>query len=441
MLPLSGNGEEGENPLLVLFGGQGVHHGLDLLLALAQVPELLPDLRVVGLLGARGAVAVALRPGVHLLLQLANHLQLGDLVQEPLELRVVVRVSGRPRRLVAELLLRLLQGVAHVRQGVDDVLLDHLRVFADVGVVKPFLDAEHVLAHFLEDGRGGNRRALVLQQLDSLVRLVDDLGFLVFLLLGVLEVDWLGLLLRVLLDLGVDRLGGGLHFDLPGEHLVDASLEVGEDALELLLAELLQALLQLLAGFLQLLVSLGEIVARLGPLVLVEGAGGILLVWDGLANALGTRGLRLVWLWRLIAGLAAGRFRLAGRGTIARRALALAARGLIALRRGPLLVALVVFLVAALGRLVGGLVPRLFLLRLRLAAPVGRGALRPLGPIGRRTLRALPLRSVRLHRVVLVAVLALGDFRVLGVFLVLALRVVAFLGLTLGAALGLVVLR
>ena len=82
-------------------------------------------------------------------------------------------LPGGPRRLLAEFLLGLLQGVAHVGQGVDDVLLDALRVLADVRVVEPLLDAEHVLADLLEDRREGDGRAFVLEKLDRLVGLTE----------------------------------------------------------------------------------------------------------------------------------------------------------------------------------------------------------------------------------------------------------------------------
>src|SRR5262245_15151665 len=264
---------------------------------------------------------------------------------------------------------------------------------------------------------------------------MNDHGFLVLLLLRILEVHGLGLLLRVLLDLDVDRLGGRLHLDLPGEHLVDAGLEVGQDALEFLLAELLEALLQLFARFLELLVGLREIVGGVRPLVRVQGAGRVLFIRDGLAHALSARrlGLRLIRLRG--AGLAARRLRLAGRGPVARRALALARR-LIALRRRALLVALVVLLVAGLHRLVRGLVARLLH---RLGIAVARLALGALPAVGRRALRTAALGAIGLPRVVLVAVVASAALRVFGLLLELALRVFPLLWLALACALRLVV--
>ena len=54
-------------------------------------------------------------------------------------------------------------------------------------------------------------------------------------------------------------------------------------------------------AFCKLLVGLVEVLARLGPLVLVEVAGCVLFVGDGLADVFGTRGLRA---WRRRAGRA-----------------------------------------------------------------------------------------------------------------------------------------
>src|SRR5262249_10636792 len=174
---------------------------------------------------------------------------------------------------------------------------------------------------------------------------------LVLLLLGVLEVHRLGLLLRVLEDLGVDGDRGRLHLDLHGQHLVDPLFEVGQDPLQLLLTELLEALLQLLAGCPQLIGGAAKVVAGLRPLVLVEGARRVLLVRDRSANLVGPRGLRGVRRRGARRRAASRRLRLAGRAATRRRAGALAGAGLgVALGADgrALLVALVVFLIARL---------------------------------------------------------------------------------------------
>src|SRR5262249_23110515 len=140
----------------------------------------------------------------------------------------------------------------------------------------------------------------------------------------------------------------------------DAGFQVGQDALQLLFAELLQALLQLFASLRQLVDRLVDVFAGGRPLVLVEVAGGILFIRNGAAHLIGPgrlRPLRRRVAWRRAAGRTG--LRAAARRAIARRALALVACLLIARRRlgsRALLVALVVFLVPRFRGFLSGLV-------------------------------------------------------------------------------------
>ena len=161
-------------------------------------------------------------------------------------------------------------------------------------------------------------------------------------------------------------------------------------------------------------VGLGQVVARLGPLVLVEVAGGVLFVRDGLADVLGPGGLRA---WRRAAGWRAAGWP-AGFGcrTASRRSASpgsccwpgrrSSARRL--RRRSPSRRPCCLPCCAVSAGLLAVLSRRRSFGRLRLgaAAVLRRTALAmPLGPVRRRAaLGRLALGPVALHRVGLVAV-------------------------------------
>src|SRR5262249_51519931 len=149
----------------------------------------------------------------------------------------------------------------------------------------------------------GHRGAFLLEDLDGLVGLGDGLVLAVGQLQRLLHLAAGRLLLGVGLDGLVGADGAVADLDLHAEHALAAGLELGQQPLDLLVAQLVQELLELLLGVLQLLG--GRVLILAGPLAVVAGdlVFGLALVLVGVLDLLAAGGVVLLLLVTLLAAL------------------------------------------------------------------------------------------------------------------------------------------
>ncbi len=224
-----------------------------------------------------------------------DHLQLGDLIEQLLILRGRRRAAAGRGLLVLQILLGLFQGLDHLAERGDDVLFNGLRDLAHVHASQAALDVFHVVAHLGKDFVEGDRRTLRFEHFYRLGRLLDNLLFAIGQAKRILLIGARGLLVVVAVDGPGHGLGAVVDLDLHRQHLLAAGLQLGQQPLEFLLAELPQEVFELLLGLLQLVAGLFGVIESGTLLVLGNVLFGLVLIPFRVLNALASI-LRIVGL-------------------------------------------------------------------------------------------------------------------------------------------------